>query len=87
MASTTALQRELARLRTLNTSPRRGVVKRRNRREEVNAPPPSPTDAGRVVTTADDVTHQVVALREEVQSLRALLSRVFRTGSNGLSTF
>lgn len=81
--TSSALRRELARLRTFNASPRRGVVKRRNRREEERGA----TDAGRVATTTDDVTHQVVALREEVQSLRALLSRVFRAGSSGLSTF
>ena len=36
--------------------------------------------------TEEHLQDQIVALREEVKSLRAVLQRIFRTGVNGLQT-
>lgn len=66
-------RREIARLREYNASPPSVCTTPKRRRGDV-----------RVVLDDDTLRHQVVALREEVRSLRALLQRLFRTGLHGV---
>lgn len=88
------LRRELARLEEYNTSPSTRHPRRRNKRPRSThgpTPPPAPQPAPHrddvrveLSTRHESVQHQIVALREEVNSLRVVLQRIFRTGVSGL---